>query len=510
MYKILTTQQVKSVEDKANESGISYLRLMENAGSACAKIIRNRFDETGIRDVLIICGKGKNGGDGFVIARKLYENGYRVKILLALGNPGAENAVEMENRVRDLGIPIAMYNEQNSAQIDVIEKSDIIVDCIFGTGFRGRADEQTERLFKRISASDGYVVSIDLPSGLNADSNLVEGEAVKADLTISIIALKRALVYFPSCEYAGNIKTVNIGVHDEIIDEFCNTYSLEYKDIKAKMPKRNEESNKGDFGKVLAICGSYEMPGAALMSTAAANEAGSGIVKLAFPDKAYPVMMSMTPEKVLVPLPSNKYGKFSTNAIPRLKDEIKNCDAILLGCGIGQDNDTLNIVRFVLSHAKVPVVLDADGINLISTNIDILRNAKCPVVITPHPGEAARLLGVSVQAVQQDRILSAKMLYEKFGVTVVLKGSRTVITNDGKRFYINMTGNSGMATAGSGDVLAGMILSFIGQGLSPYVASAAAVYIHGLCGDLVSEKYSKQGTTAAKIIDEIAKTLSKF
>lgn len=510
MMKILSSAQIREIEETADKNGITYLRLMENAGSACARVIRNRFDSTDKRKVTIVCGKGKNGGDGFVIARKLNENGYKVNIILALGKPQADTAVEMFMRLKNLSVDVELYDESNQKQLSRITECDILVDCVFGTGFKGVPDEKMSKLFGLMSSSKAYIVSIDLPSGMYADSNKVEGAIVKADLTIAAIALKYSLVYYPSTEYAGELKVVSIGIPDEIIDRFDGGYTLSNDDIKMVFPKRNENSNKGDYGKALVIAGSYEMPGAALMASSACVECGVGLVKTAFPDKAYPVMMSSCPEKVLVPVDSNRYGRFSSLSIERIKIELQNCDAVLIGCGLGQDNDTFNVVKYVLENSNVPIILDADGINLMKDSIDIIKNAKAPVILTPHPGEAARLLNSTSKEIQKYRLSSAKELSNITGATVILKGSRTAVTSDGKSFYINMTGNSGMATGGSGDVLAGMILSFICQGMKPEMASICAVYIHGMAGDTVAKKYSKAGTTPQKIINELASVISNF
>ncbi len=510
MIKILSSKQIKEVENAANESGITYLRLMENAGSACAKTIRNKFDDTGLRRVLIVCGKGKNGGDGYVVARKLTENGYKVTVLLTMGEPVADTAREMFERIRTSGIRIENYNENDEKYDRMIQSSDIIVDCVFGTGFSGISDDRLQTLFKKMSDSEGFVISIDLPSGMCADSSELSAPCVRADMTISVIALKYSLVYYPSAEFAGEIQVVSIGIPEEILRAFSGCYTLDTNDIKSKIPKRSELSNKGDFGKALIVAGSYEMPGAALLSSWAASESGTGIVKSAFPDKAYPIMMNVCPEKVLIPLPSNRFGRISARSEERLKTELKNCTAVLVGCGLGNDYDTKQVVKTVLENSEVPVVLDADGINTMCECIDIIKNAKAKVVITPHPGEAARLLGCTVSEVQADRIAACKRLTEITGATVVLKGSRTVVSSNGEDFYINRTGNSGLATAGSGDVLAGIIVSLICQKIRPELAAVLGTFIHGHAGDAATEKYSKMGMTAQKIIAELPKTLSAF
>lgn len=510
MMKILSSNQIREIEELADKNGITFLRLMENAGSACAKVIRNKFDDSGLRRVTVVCGKGKNGGDGFVIARKLHENGYNVSVLLAMGEPSADTAVEMYSRLLKLGVDIEKYDEDNEKQIRRLQKADIIVDCVFGTGFSGTPDQRLSKLFGIMSECDGFVVSVDLPSGMCADSTEINGAVVKADMTIAVIALKFSLVYYPSAEFAGDIKVVSIGIPDEIISGFHGGFSLSAKEIKSRFKKRQENSNKGDYGKGLIIAGSYRMPGAALLSSAAAVESGIGLLKLAFPDSAYCHMMNMTPEKVLIPLQSNRYGRISLRSSGEILEELKKSTAVLIGCGMGVDYDTKAVTRLVLENAEVPVILDADGINCMSDGIDIIKRAKAPVIITPHPGEAARLLNCSVNEVQSDRTAAAKRLFELTGAVVVLKGSRTVVTHNGRDFYINMTGNSGLATGGSGDVLAGLVLSFVCQGMSPFWASVGAVHAHGAAGDITADKYSQMGTTPVKLLAEISRVMSNY
>lgn len=510
MMKILSEEQIKELERSADESGISYLRLMENAGSACAKVIRQRFDKTDKRNVIVVCGKGKNGGDGFVAARKLCENGYNVRVLFAAGKPDAENSVEMLSRIREMNIAFQNYDEDKTAAERSIVSADIIVDAIFGTGFRGTADEKFSRIFKVMTQSSGYVVSIDLPSGVEADKNTACGTVVKADLTIAIIALKNSLIYYPTAEFAGEVIVVSIGIPEEMLNSYDGMYTLNSEDIRAKLPKRNENSNKGDYGRGLIIAGSYEMPGAALMASSAAVESGAGLVKLAFPDKAYPAITTDCPEKVLVPLTSNRFGRISAQNEKRILDELKACDVVLLGCGLGVDYDTTAICESVLNNAEVPIIIDADGINALKDNINIIKKSIAPVIITPHPGEAARILGITADEVQSDRKASCKAIFDKTGAVVVLKGSRTIITANGIDFFVNITGNSGMATGGTGDVLAGLILSLVCQKIKPFSAAVTAAFLHGMAGDIIAKEYSKMGTTPTKIIDKLPKILKTF
>lgn len=507
MMKILPSNEIREIEAKANQSGISYLRLMENAGSACAKAIRKKFDKTTRRNVTIVCGKGKNGGDGFVIARKLAENEYNVNVVLTSREPPVGDAGEMLSRIRGTDIGIYLYDDDTELCEELIVGADITVDAVFGTGFKGAADEKNARIFKAISKSLGYTVSIDIPSGIEADSGYVKGAAVKAQMTIAVMALKNSLVTFPAAEFAGNVIVVPIGIPEEIFSEYTGAYTLSPDEIRSKFPHRKENANKGDFGKGLIIAGSYDMPGAAVIASAAAVNSGAGLIKLAFPDKAYPAVTSSCQEKILLPLMTNNNGRISSQNIKKIEDELGKCDAVLIGCGMGCDHDTAAIAETVLKSSAVPVIIDADGINALKDNINVIKSCLSPVVITPHPGEAARILGCTVGEIEKDRKAACKAIFEKTGAVVVLKGSRTIVTANGIDFYVNLTGNPGMATAGSGDMLSGIILSFICQKIKPFSAAVCGVFVHGMAGDIVKSKYSMMGTTPTRMTEELPKIL---
>ncbi len=510
MMRILSAEQIKAVEAAADKSGISYLRLMENAGAACAKAVRMRFDGTDKHNVIVLCGKGKNGGDGFVAARKLYENGYTVRVVLVMGAPKAENAQEMFSRVTELGIPVDTYDAASEKQRERLMTADIILDSVFGTGFSGTLPETIENLFAFLEKCSGYVVSIDLPSGLSADSGEILSIPVRADLTVSVMALKQSLVTPPAKAYAGEIQVVSIGIPDTLYKPYEKVFSFTDSDVAALFPMRRDDAHKGDFGKALVVAGSYEMPGAALLSSSAAVECGAGLVRLAFPECAYAAITAACPEKVLLPLCANRFGRISAQNEKKLSDALSSATALLVGCGLGVDYDTKQLVQALVRQAEIPVILDADGINAMTDSIDMLREAKAPVILTPHPGEAARLLGVSAAEVQNDRLGACAALCEKTGAVVVLKGAGTVISADGQQFSVNLTGNSGMATAGSGDVLAGMLLGFLCIGMPPLEAAVAAAHIHGLAGDAAAKAASRTAVTPTKMLEALPKLLSRF
>lgn len=508
---VLTVNDIREVEKYANDNCISYMQLMENAGSYCARVIRKAFENSNKRNVLIVSGKGKNGGDGFVIARKLLEDGYKVIVMMTSGLPTDEESSEMLSRIRASGVQIVYFDEKTDKN-NYFDNAQIIVDCVFGIGFHGEPDETTAEVFKRINASPATVVSVDVPSGLYGDSGEATNCHVKADMTVAITCLKPVHVLKPSKNSCGQIVLAPIGIPEECFKTVSSplfTYKVE--DIKKFLPERKQNSHKGTFGTLLFIGGSYEMPGAAFLASSAAVNSGAGIVKVAFPDAAYSAVASKTVEQVLVPLKSNDNGRISVKALNRIDKELNNCSAVVIGPGMGVDTDTEEITRYVIENSPVPVILDADGINAIKDNIDILDSAKSTVVLTPHPGEMARLAKCDTKTVQENRGAVANSFVRAHKSVLVLKGASTLVaSSQNESIYINTTGNAGMATGGSGDVLAGIIGSLCAQGVEPFRASIAGTYIHGEVGDEVTKEYSMMGNTPSKMINQLSKTLKNY
>ena len=508
--RVLTVENTRKLEAIANETGISYLQLMENAGSYCARIIRKTFENTNKRNVLIVCGKGKNGGDGFVIARKLFENGYKVNVLMAMGLPTDEESSEMLSRIRAMGINIIYYNDDTSDKY--FEDAQIIVDCIFGVGFKGELDTAITSLVNKINNSSATVISIDVPSGLEGDSGNVLENSVFADMTIAVLVLKPVHVLKPSVERCGKIVVAPLGIPEKCYTQINSAlFTMNIDELKSHFKKRDTDSHKGTFGTVLVIGGSYEMPNAVYFASQGAVNSGAGLVKVAFPSVAYNAIAPKTYEQILIPLESNKKGRISQNAIKRLETELKKCSCVLLGCGMGNDEDTKAVTEFVIKKSEVPIILDADGINCLQNNIDIIDSAKVPVILTPHPKEMSRIAGVTVEEIQKNRGAVVKSFTKAHKSVLVLKGASTLVgSTDYEDMYVNSTGNPGMATGGSGDVLGGIIASFIAQGIDPFTSAVAGVNVHGMVGDKVTEKYSMMGNTPTLMLNELPLILKKF
>ncbi len=509
--RVLTTDNVKKVEARANESGISYLQLMENAGAYCARVIRKTFENTNKRNALIVCGKGRNGGDGFVIARKLHEHNYNVAVMMAMGLNNDDISSEMLSRVRALDIPVVYYDSKGTTD-KFFENSQLIIDCVFGIGFHGEPDNNTMSLFEKINSSSATIISIDIPSGLEGDNGKTSSKAVFADMTIAVLTLKPVHVLKPSMEQCGKVVLAPIGISEKCFNGIpTSLFTVNNDEIKVFFKKRESESHKGTYGTVLVIGGSFEMPNAVYFASQGAVNSGAGLVKVAFPSVAYNAIAPKTYEQVLVPLESNKRGRISANAISRIEKELKKCSCVVLGCGMGVDEDTRAVTEFVVKNSNVPVILDADGINCLKNNINIIDEASAPVILTPHPKEMSRIAGVSLEEIQGNRGAVVTAFTKAHKSVLVLKGASTLVgTTEYDDIYVNTTGNAGMATGGSGDVLSGIIASFAAQGVDPFRSAVAGVNIHGTVGDEVSAKYSMMGNTPSLMLAELPETLAKF
>ena len=489
----------------AVERGMTFSSLMENAGTAAAKLIFNEFcDEE--RNVLIISGKGKNGGDGFVIAGILKNLGCRVKVLLPCGRP--TDKISWDN--------MELLDSETIIETDefqpLIDECDIIVDAVFGTGFEGTLDGKISALAEAVNKSGKTVVSIDIPSGAICDSAQVNGTCFEADMTLAVSALKPIHIFKPCSRVCGEVRVIDIGITEDDLEKTEGslfTYSRE--DIGRLLPARASVSNKGTFGNALVIAGSKNMPGAAKIAVGGAVKSGVGLVTLAFPDAAYAAIAPCVTEQIILPCPSNEDGTFSASALDFLEKKSAGVTAALIGCGLGVNTDTLALVNGVIKHFDIPLVLDADALNCISKNPYILEKSKNKPILTPHPGEMSRLTGKPISEIVADPISSAAEFVKKYNCVLVLKGANTVVCESGsEKVYVNKTGNSGLAKGGSGDLLSGIIVSLLAQGMKPFEAACCAVFIHGDCADAVAGESSERGMTVTDMIDYLPKYFGRY
>lgn len=512
--RLLSSDEMKQVEQYTAKYGLSYQRMMENAGAACARNIRNIVENESVsrRNAVIVCGKGNNGGDGFVVARKLAENGYNVSVILSCGYPDSPEATYMYKLVIDSSIPTIWYDADRLKAMQTVKNADIVIDAIFGFSFYGNISEDLKLLIAEMSNSKGIKFAIDVPSGVYCDSGYNDPGCFKADYTIAISALKPAHIIHPSTDCCGDIIIANIGIPEDsynLVKDSLYTYNKT--EVRHLFPERKSDAHKGSFGHLLCICGSRNMVGAAVLSTSAALRSGAGLVTVAFPESAYLPIATKLTEALLMPLPENEEGTLSRECLPKLITSLDKYDAVVIGCGLGVNDDTSAIVKAVLENSKVPVIVDADGINIIAKDISILRNAKSKVVLTPHPKEMSRLTGTPTEIIQSDRIGHARKFSEENSVYLALKGSNTVVTEpDSRRTYVNASGNNGLSKGGSGDVLSGIMGGFAVQGFRLIDAITAAVYIHGHVADVVADNLSKSGMLPSDIVNELGATLGAF
>lgn len=512
--KILSSEQMKEVELYASRLGLSYQRMMENAGTACARNIRNEIEKDSFerKKIAVVCGRGNNGGDGFVIARKLSENGHNVCVILAAGYPSSQEATYMYKLLLDQAVPNLWYDADKIKCLQTIKTADVVVDCVFGFSFHGTLSDEMAELLNEMSLSSAVKFAIDLPSGVHCDSGFCSVGCFTADFTIAVSALKPAHVLEPSCERCGDIIIANIGIPEEsyrVVKDSLYTYSKA--EVRALLPMRDPKGHKGTFGHVLCICGSKTMAGAPVLCASAALRSGAGLVTLAFPEVLYGTVSSKLTEALLMPLPENEKGTLSADCLKELIGKLDKFDSIVIGCGLGVNEDTTEILRAVLQNSKVPVVIDADGLTILSKDISILENVQCKVVLTPHAGEFARLTGLETDKVMQNRVSYASALSSQSGTYVALKGANTVVSSpESKSVYVNSTGNTGLSKGGSGDVLAGLIGGLIAQSMEVGDALTAAVYIHGCTGDAVSERTSKRGMLPMDVVNELAYVMAEF
>lgn len=498
MKKILTAKNVRLLEQRAEQYGHRLDALMYKAGTRAAEWIWNQYADIPGR-VLILCGKGNNGGDGFVAAHFFSDHDREVDLLCVDGMPVTELAIE------------AMRALDGNARIHFIEDVPpfpepyaFVIDAVYGIGFRGALSAHVSAVFQQINRWNVPRIALDLPSGTNCDLCDVDPASFQADHTLTFMCFKPVHLHAPSDAYCGTVEMIDLdipkGIYDEI-PEYARL--LERKDIARMLPARKAESNKGTYGRALCICGSYGMAGAAAFSSMGALRSGCGLVQLAVPDSIYPVLASNLWEPVYLPLPEED-GKAAFSALSALQSAIAQSKAVLIGCGWGISDGTKALLSSLMQITTCPMVIDADGINILSLHKDLLHKTSAPVVLTPHPGEMARLTGKTIADIQSNRVETARAFAIEYGVIVVLKGHHTVIAAPDGAVCISTTGNNGMAKGGSGDLLAGMAVSLLTQQIPPFDAACAAVYLHGAAGDLCAEKLSVRSMQPSDMVQFIS------
>lgn len=503
--RIVTAEQMKQIETNALSYSLSYERMMENAGSAAAALICQAGPVEG-RCVTLFCGKGNNGGDGFVAARRLKEAGADVAVILTDGMPRTEQARAMYALLQQMDMEIREYEADPQFLTQRLAQTQILVDAIYGTGFHGTLDEKHQDICKLMNGLGVDLYALDLPSGVDTDTGAADPHAIRATFTVVFDSDKPATVLPAAAQYCGEVLLADIGIPEQAHQDIQQKYHLVTGEaVFERLRPRPRESHKGTFGKLLIIGGCQRFMGAVSLASLAAMRSGVGYVTLASTKEVCRTVFPLIPEAVMLPLKQTSEGAISYDAMEPLKEALERATAVLIGNGLGTGEDACRIVYEVLQTAQCPVVVDADGLNVLSRRIDILQEAKAPVALTPHLMEFSRLTTLPVEQLAQDPLRMGLAFAEEHQVTLVLKGAYTNTITPQGQVCINTTGNAGLAKAGSGDVLAGIIGALAAQGHPIQDACACGVWLHGLAGDYAAQDLSQYGMLPRDVIDGLAK-----
>jgi len=507
--KVATAEQMQEIDRKAIETyRIPGIVLMENAGRGATEVISNAFPNLQKKKVAIIAGKGNNGGDGFVIARHLLNQGCSAKVFL-LADPkalrgDAETNFHIFLRMKGEIIPVPSSKDYQKIKKD-LEKFDLLIDGIFGTGLDAEVRGYYREVIDHINTLQKPIVAIDIPSGLDANTGKPLGTAIRASLTVTFGVPKVGHLISPGLDYVGMVKVIDIGIPRRLVEEEeIHTHLLENEEIKKwlSIPRR-PDTHKGDYGHLLVIAGSVGKTGAAAMACEAALRMGAGLVTLAIPKSLNAIMEVKLTEVMTEPLPETQKQTLSLRAFHSILRLCENKKAVIIGPGIGTFKETQSLVLKLIKTLNLPIILDADGLTALATQPKILPAMNRQLILTPHPGEMARLIQSTVKDVQENRISISKNFSQSNHVYLILKGHRTLITNPTGEVFINPTGNPGMASGGTGDILTGMIGGLICQGLDILPSLQTAVYLHGVAGDEVAREKGEKSLIATDMLEKI-------
>ncbi len=508
MMKVVTAKEMQELDRRAvAEYGIPSLLLMENAGAETARELLAAFPTARRTHVALLCGRGNNGGDGFVAARHLLNRGVRVETFLLARRDEVRGDARVNLEILErLGCtPVEVAGAGALALMrDRVASAEVLVDALLGTGAQGPAKGQVAEAIEIMNRTGRPVVSVDIPSGLTADDPEPPGTAVRAALTVTFALAKRSLLLYPAAAYAGRVRIVDIGIPAALCQDPALTLGLlEAEDVSPAFPRREPAAHKGTFGHVLVIAGSVGKTGAAALSSLAAQRVGAGLVTLGIPHSLNDVMEVKLTEVMTEPLAETEARTVGIEALEQILRLAEGKSAAAIGPGLGTHPSTQRLVRELVSSLALPIVLDADGINALAGQADSLGRSAGPLVLTPHPGELSRLLGVPRQEVLEKRIPLVQEVASRHNLTLVLKMAHTLVASAKGDAVIVPTGNPGMATGGTGDVLTGLIAGLLAQGVETVLAAQAGVYLHGLAGDLAAERLGQETMLAGDLLDSV-------
>lgn len=506
--RLVTADEMGTIDRLAiNEFGIPGLVLMENAGLRVVEVATGVLGDPAGKRVVVFAGKGNNGGDGFVAARHLSNKGAEVQVFLAAEQDKvAGDALVNLNIWKKMGQKVFSLTKSNNINLVrlALMNADLVVDALYGTGFKGTIQKPVAPIIEAVNTCGKPVLAVDIPSGLEADTGRVNGPCVRAHHTVTFALAKIGLVLPSTRRYVGRLHVVDISIPAALLaDNPARRYYLTEPLVGKWWLRREGLEHKGNFGRVLLIAGSRGMSGAAVLAAQAAARSGAGLVTLGVPAGIHDIVESKLTEVMTFPLPETEKGILSRAALDEIIDRAGKSDAMVLGPGLGGGSETRSLVRELLLKIEKPCVLDADGLNAMAGRTELFRLVKSNLVVTPHPGEMARLCGLSTDQVQNNRLETAAQKASEWNAVVVLKGSGTVVAGPDGSMYINGTGNPGMATGGTGDALTGLVAGLLAQGMTDLCAAAAGVYLHGMAGDAAAREKGMAGMLAGDLLDHL-------
>ena len=489
------------------ELGIPGAVLMENAARGATRIFLEHFDPPDNAHVVVLCGRGNNGGDGYVMARYLHQAGLRVTVIVlsTLDKISGDARINL-SVIKQMNLEIMETPESKSwgRARRVMRNCDLVIDGIFGTGLNSPVKGFYSQVIGYVNDLGKPVMAIDIPSGLNADTGQIMGVAIKAELTVTFGFPKLGHLVFPGANLVGRLARIDIGIPESVAAQVpTSSMLIEPEEIRHLFAIERQDIHKGNRGHLLILSGSTGKTGAATLTALGALRAGAGLVTLGVPESLNPILESKLTEAMTEPLPETSDGSLSFEAEKDIEALIEGKTALALGPGLSTHPETTRLVRRVVAKCRLPMVIDADGLNALSQDLDALSNFKGETILTPHPGEMSRLTGLKTTDIQSNRIGTSIQFVKKYGCHLVLKGARTLIAEPSGKLYVNPTGNPSLSSGGAGDVLTGLIGGFLARGMPVTDSAVAGVYLHGLAADYLAENMGQAGLLAGELLDVI-------
>jgi NAD(P)H-hydrate epimerase len=502
VYLVTASEMRRCDEMTIHEHRVPGPVLMERAGRGIEQAILQRFGSLVRRRIWIVCGRGNNGGDGLVLARLLHDRGCNPRVLLtdpieSIRGDAALQVAPLQAR----GVALEPISAESCSELDRLEREDLLVDAVLGTGFAGTLHGEKERIVSAMNASAAHRIAVDIPSGLLADLGRVDGTAVRAELTVTMAYPKRSFLFWPARGYVGDWEVVDIGVPEEVAATVAPVARLlAAADVAERIRPFPRDAHKGTRGRILIAGGSPGLTGAVALAAFGAQRAGAGLVRVAVPESLNPILEAKLTEATSEPLAETDKGTLHPLLRDVLLEKAGAWVSLVLGPGMGRHPETDRLVHDLVAGWHGPIIVDADGLNaLAETGVPRIKRGRVHPILTPHPGEMARLTGQSVGAITGDPIEAARGYALSHRVVLLLKGAPTVVSAPNGNVLVNTTGNPGLGTGGSGDVLSGIIGTFLAQGVEPWWAAGCAAFLHGLAADRLAERFGERAIFPSEV-----------